>query len=38
MTELLNATNIIIESNDDPRLNFTFMKKENIIDFHKNPE
>ena len=35
--ELEKATNIIIET-DDPRINFTFMKKENIIDFQKNPD
>lgn len=35
--DLEKATNIIIET-DDPRINFTFMKKENIIDFQKNPD
>lgn len=36
-SDLQKATNIIIET-DDPRINFTFMKKENIIDFQKNPD
>lgn len=32
------ATNVIIESRDDPRINFTFMKQDDILNFHKNPD
>lgn len=38
MNDLSMATNVIIESRDDPRINFTFMKKEDILNFHKNPD
>ena len=36
--QLQNATNVIIESRDDPRINFTFMKKDDILNFEKNPD
>ena len=32
------CTNVIIESKDDPRINFTFMKKDDILNFHNNPD
>tara|TARA_R110002126_G_scaffold160098_1_gene307634 strand:- start:173 stop:592 length:420 start_codon:yes stop_codon:yes gene_type:complete len=35
---LCNFTNVIIENNNDPRFNFTFMKKDDILNFQKNPE
>lgn len=38
MDNLTNATNVIIESRDDPRINFTFMKQEDILNFHKHPD
>ena len=38
MTDLCMATNVIIESREDPRINFTFMKKDDILNFHKNPD
>ena len=38
MTDLSMATNVIIESREDPRINFTFMKKDDILNFHKNPD
>ena len=38
MEDLSMATNVIIESRDDPRINFTFMKKDDILNFHKNPD
>ena len=38
MCDLSMATNVIIESSDDPRINFTFMKKDDIMNFHKNPD
>ena len=38
MTDLSMATNVIIESREDPRINFTFMKKDDILNFHNNPD
>jgi len=38
MNDLSVATNVIIESRDDPRINFTFMKKQDILNFEKNPD
>ena len=38
MTDLSMATNVIIESREDPRINFTFMKKDDKLNFHKNPD
>tara|TARA_R110002126_G_scaffold146267_2_gene292230 strand:+ start:2001 stop:2426 length:426 start_codon:yes stop_codon:yes gene_type:complete len=38
MNDLSVATNVIIESRDDPRINFTFMKKHDILNFEKNPD
>ena len=38
MTDLSVATNVIIECNEDPRLNFTFMKKDDILNFEQNPD
>ena len=37
MTDLSKATNVILQG-EDPRINFTFMKKEHIVDFHLNPD
>lgn len=38
MGDLSNFTNVMIENQDDPRLNFTFMKKTDILNFENNPE
>ena len=38
MDNFKNFTNVVIENQNDPRLNFTFMKKEDILNFQKNPE
>tara|TARA_R110000787_G_scaffold55681_3_gene128514 strand:+ start:430 stop:855 length:426 start_codon:yes stop_codon:yes gene_type:complete len=37
MNDLSKATNVILQG-EDPRINFTFMKKEHIVDFHLNPD
>ena len=38
MEDLSMATNVIIESRDDPRINFTFMKQDDILNFQQNPD
>ena len=36
--DLSVPTNIILESHEDPRINFTFMKKDDILNFQNNPD